>query len=85
MNFSKEPYKWINEYIEYFIVKINESNFQHKLMLCKSLNESKNKDINKEFLQHLRGWHHILYRNNDIDVLDYNNFYRCKEYDLPIK
>ncbi len=83
MNFSKEPYKWINEYIEYFISKIEESNFQHKSMLCKSINESKNKNLDKEFLQHLRGWHRILY--NDIYVLDYNNFYRCKEYDLPIK
>jgi hypothetical protein len=29
--------------------------------------------------------HMNLYREKNIEFLDYSNFYRCKEYNMPIK
>lgn len=84
MNFSSDPLKWINEYLDYFIIKLEKSNFNNKSIFIKGLNECRTQK-NDNFLKDLRETHYLFYNTYKIDLLDYNNFYRCKELNLPIK
>ena len=85
MNFSEEPYKYIDEYIEYFILIVENADFKHKDLFLIGINSIKEKEHSDELILFLREIHYNIYDEIKCEFVDYNNFYRCKELDLPIK
>lgn len=82
MNFSKDPYKHMNEYIDYCLLKIENHDIDGKWFFVESYNKMKNNE-SQQTLEFLREVFYIFY-NDEVDILDYNNFYRCKELNMTI-
>ena len=82
--------KYLLEYLEYFILTVEKSNLEQKWFFTDQLNEFKTWDFTNEYvvldmLRGLRMAHSSLYNDKKIDFLDYSNYYRCREFDMPIK
>ena len=82
--------KHIQEYLNYFILAIETSDLEQKWIFIDQLNKYKKEDLTNELkisnmIEGLHLSHMYLYRDKNIEFLDYSNFYRCKEYNMPIE
>ncbi len=73
-----------NDYIEYFKNIVLEKNIQTKDIIIDNLNSIKEKGENDKTIESLDVLHMNLYRNNGYKFLDYFNYRRCIEYNLPL-
>jgi len=77
-----EPYK--EEYIDYMIDKISTLNLEHFDIVKENLLNIKVMDLPISIGKKLQPIHSHYYRDCGLDFLDYFNYKRCKDFNLPI-
>ena len=72
------------EYIDYMIDKISTLNLKHFDLIKDSLERIKESQV-ESIGKKLKPIHYHYYTDHKLDFLDYYNYKRCKDLDLPIK
>lgn len=73
-----------DQYIDYFINIINEKNIEPKKLFLDNLESLRNDGESKKSIESLDALHMNLYRKRGYRFLDYFNYRRCIEYNLPL-
>ena len=72
------------EYIDYMIDKISTLNLEHFDIIKENLEKIKKNEPESSLDKKLRPIHSHYYRDFNLDFLDYYNYKRCKDLNLPI-
>ena len=68
------------EYIDYVLDNIKDMDFKDSDKIKESYLSKKNIQPDRMMIHHLKILHHVLYRENNIDILDYYNYKRLKKW-----
>jgi hypothetical protein len=74
-----------DEYIDYMIDKISTLGLKHFDIVKESLDKIREDFSDTSFSKKIQPIHSHYYRNHHLDFLDYWNYKRCRDLDIPVK